>query len=515
MKDNLCYGRPVAAAERLGDAALDRHRFIDKHVLLTGERAVLQTNNGRHSLLSSVLLLPRICRNVSFFLPMGCNNLVNECKSTADRVGFSRAVEYLDKEPGFEQYDAILSIGTATRPDLPWTVVNSNGWLARISSVDTDLPPDCNEYNPMAALAAACLGVTEVFKRLLKVKESRGRLVDGLIFSLYSYQSQERDVGPPLLDNMALELLLVGIGAIGNGVVHLLNLLPVTGRVWMVDSQTFQPENLGTCMLIGPSNIGRKKALFGESVLGSKLKARGFHEDFMSFRDRIGKEIPYQSLVLNGVDNISARHAVQSLWPDMIIDGAIGDFGCQVSRHPWGEDVACLRCLFQEPGQSAERIASEATGLSFSRTQEAFEVVTDDDVQAAPTYKRGWLRAHIGQKICSVVQEAVAKQITEEQQNEGFEPSVPFAAALSASMMVGELVKYICGFWTPLEPRFQFDVLRGPAFGQEIPQERRSDCICVTRKKNIDTVRVNRAREWTLKDKMYLRLQEDSETAIF
>jgi hypothetical protein len=503
MKDNLCYSRPIAAAERLGEAALDRHRFMDKRVLLAGETLVLRTNNGRECLLSSLLLLVRVCRNVSLLLPMECNDLLNECKSVADRVAFGTSVEYLDKEPRFDQYDAILSIGITTRPNLPWTVINSNGWLARISSIAADLPSDCSQDNPMAALAAACLGVTEVFKQLLKVKESRGRLVDGLIFSLYSYRSGDRDAGPPLPGNMALELLLVGVGAIGNGIVHLLDMLPVTGQVWIVDSQTFQPENLGTCVLIGPSDIGKEKALFGESMLGTKLKAKGFHEDFISFRDRLGQEVPYPGVVLNGLDNIPARYAVQSLWPDLIIDGAIGDFGCQVSRHPWNEDVACLRCLFQEPDQSAERLASQATGLSFSRTQQSSEVITDDDVQAAPIDKRDWLRAHIGQKICSLVQEAVAKQISQEQQEEGFEPSVPFVAALSASMVVGELVKYVCGFPTPLEPRFQLDVLRGPAFGQELPQERGRDCICVTRKKNIDTVRLNRAKEWAFKSKLH------------
>lgn len=196
-----------------------------------------------------------------------------------------------------------------------------------------------------------------------------------------------------------------------------------------------------------------------------------------------------RSLSLDGT-LVSAPYAFAK-----IIDGAIGDFECQVSRHPWNEDVACLRCLFREPNQSADRLASQATGLSLFRTQQASDVLTNDDVQTAPIDKRDWLRAHIGQKVCSVIQEGVAEQISKEQHREGFEPSVPFAAALSASMIVGELIKYICGFPTPLEPRFQFDILRGPAYGQELPQERRRDCICMMRKKNIDAVRRNRAQK--------------------
>jgi molybdopterin/thiamine biosynthesis adenylyltransferase len=315
-----------------------------------------------------------------------------------------------------------------------------------------------------------------------------------LNFSLYSYRSSDRDPGPPLPDNLVVELLLVGIGAIGNGIVYLLDALPASGRVCIVDPQTFQSENLGTCLLIGPSDVGKEKAMFAKAILSRKLKAKGFSEDFSSFRDRMGNEVPYPKVILNGLDNISARHAVQNLWPDLILDGAISDFGCQVSRHPWGEDIACLRCLFQEPTESADLIASRTTGLSRERTQRPFETVTNEDVQIAPDGKKEWLQARIGQQICSVVREGVAKQISEDDQAERFQPSVPFVACLSASMIVSELLKHLCGWPTPLAPRFQLDVLRGPGFGREFSQERRRDCVCVTRKRNIDILRNRRAR---------------------
>jgi len=87
-----------------------------------------------------------------------------------------------------------------------------------------------------------------------------------------------------------------------------------------------------------------------------------------------------------------------------------------------------------------------------------------------------------------VVQEAMAQKISEERQREGFEPSVPFVACFSACMEMAETVAQICGWPSILEPRFQFDFLRGPAYGQELPQTRRTDCICA-RRKNIDKLR--------------------------
>ncbi|MDA8218531.1 MAG: hypothetical protein M0Z94_13030, partial [Dehalococcoidales bacterium] len=245
---------------------------------------------------------------------------------------------------------------------------------------------------------------------------------------------------------------------------------------------------------IGPADIGKAKATFGADVLGRRMDARGFREDFASFKRRLGSDVPYPRVVIGGVDNIEARHEIQHLWADLTIDGAIGDFGCQVSRHPWGDDTACLICLFRQPaGEPAEQVVSRLTGLRVHRAAEGLATITEDDVREAPVEKREWLRARLGHQICSVIQEAVAQHLSEEQQRQGFEPSVPFVACFSASMVVAELVRYVTGGPTPLEPRYQLDMLQGPAFGLELPQERRQDCVCVTRRHNIEKLRRRRA----------------------
>ncbi len=478
MTVDLPYSRPEATAARLGDLAPDRHRFIDKHVLLTGEREVLATENGRACLLSSLRLLVRICSNVAVFLPGGRDALQAECRAVAAKVAFDKPVEVLSDAPALERYDAILSVGARAHPDLPWTVINSNGWVARVSSCGTHPSPECRQGNPIGALAAAALGVADVFKRLIRLRETRGRLVDGLSFSLYSYRCGDDNPGPSLPDQLVLDLLMVGAGAIGNGVVYLLSRLPMAGHAVIIDAQSFGPENLGTCLLIGPSDIGTEKAAFAASFLRPGLGAEGLPEDFAAFTERVGPSGSWRPVVVNALDSIDARHAVQGLWPDLIVDGAIGDFGCQVSRHPWGEDTACLMCLFRHSGgEPAELVASRATGLQMTRVMGDTDVVTEEDVRQAPRDKEDWLRARLDRPICSVVQEAIAVQLSTEAQGPGFEPSVPFVACLSASMVVAELVKFLAGWPTPLEPRFQLDVLRGPAFGQVLPQARRRDCV--------------------------------------
>src|SRR5690242_4986123 len=82
----------------------------------------------------------------------------------------------------------------------------------------------------------------------------------------------------------------------------------------------------------------------------------------------------------------------------------------------------------------------------------------------------------------------VAQEISEEQQEAKFEPSVPFVACFSACMVMTEALGHLCGWKSRVAPRFQFDFLLGPAFGLELPQDRRQNCICRPTK-NIDKVR--------------------------
>jgi molybdopterin/thiamine biosynthesis adenylyltransferase len=485
---DLAFSRPQKTADSLGALAEDRHRFLNKQVLLTGDPTILFTENGRSCFLDSIRLLVRVCPHIIVSIPPSCRALLDDAKSLAKHVAFGREIDFRHAVQDMTPYDAILSIGSTVRPHLPWTTINSNGWVARVSSGDKEVSPECDLTNPIAALAAACLGVGEVFKRLIRLKAERGELLNGFSYSLRTYQPYKCDFGPALPDDLPADLLIVGAGAIGNGLAHLASQLRFTGRISIIDSQIYGMENLGTCILIGSDQLTKPKALvLSECLTKAGKDAKGFHMPFGQYMKDVDT---HEAIVINGLDNIDVRHDVQrSLWPDVVIDGAIGDFTCQVSRHPWADNIACLICLFRRPDAGpAEEFQREATGLPRERLESADSVLAKADVDQAPTEKQEFLRSRIGRPICSVVQEAMAQKISEERQGEGFQPSVPFVACFSACMVIAETVAHICGWPSILEPRFQFDFLTGPAYGQEVPQTRRTDCICA-RRRNIDKVR--------------------------
>ena len=214
MNLDLVYSRPAKTAAKLATQAIDHHRFLAKKVLLTGETEILKTFNGRECFLDAFALLIRICPNIHIHVPPGCDDLRAVSEAFAKRIAFGPGVEHCDHVDDLGSFDAILSIGTVVKPGLPWTTINSNGWLARVSSGTRSLPSDVAMENPVGALAAACLGVGEVFKRLIKLKSERGEMLDGFSFSLRSYLAGDTDCGPALPPSLEVELLLVGGGAI-------------------------------------------------------------------------------------------------------------------------------------------------------------------------------------------------------------------------------------------------------------------------------------------------------------
>jgi len=241
--------------------------------------------------------------------------------------------------------------------------------------------------------------------------------------------------------------------------------------------------------LVGPGEIGVAKAEWASTVLKPKLTSsplRGSVEDYLA---RCGKNMPFPRLVLNGLDNVAARRAAQGLWPDQIIDGAIGPTVCEVTLHPWEGNASCLRCDFEEPAVEALEVQAHSTGLRPGRLAEPFAVVEAADVEAAPAERKEWLSSRQGKQICSVVSEGVLTALSTEPRRKGFEPSAPFVACLSSCMVVAEMVRCCLGWQPVLHTGFQFDALVGPQSGVFKIHHRKPDCECVARLINIERVR--------------------------
>lgn len=480
--------RPQACAEALGHHAADAHRFTDKRVLLTGESTVLATANGRWIALDALRLLVRICRHVEVWLPPECRDFRADLEALAREIEFTESVQFPETGPPAKTYDAILSVGCAVTASNV-TVINSHGWIARVSS-SSDIAGLCDRPNPIAALAAASLGVAEVFKRLVDIRPERGPYADHVSLSLLTLEATE-DPGPSLPTLDIATLLLAGQGAIGNGVALLLSQLEVRGSILLLDRQAYGSENLGTCVLLGPTGIGKSKAQANAAWLTAQdvLGVRPLDGEIEELHERFGRELPWPRIVLGALDNVEARHALQDLWPDVMIDGAIGDFSCQSVTHVWGTEMACLKCLFDVPvGIDPALAASAETGLPSHRIGDAESIVTAEDVNGAPPEKREFLQRNLGHRICSLVSDAMRAKVSRDTTSVSFSPSVPFVATMSAALSVAALARHLLGYGSD-PARYYLDLLIGPVTAERFNEQARPECYCVSRRTLISRYR--------------------------
>ena len=395
--------RPFGVAESLIGVQIDRDAVLRRAVVLTGERETLLTENGRWCLMDCIRLLPRIVGQLTIWLPPGLGALEDEVRYAATTVWGNGSVVLAldDTEVGIADAAAVLNVGSGVRPDLRWTAVNSNGWVARVTSGNQPLPSDVNQANPVAALMAASLGVTEVFKRIYGVPPDVAPLLDLTEFSLYELTTSPKGIGPRLPADVNLpDTVLVGAGAIGNGIALLLSQLRVRCRLHVIDKQAYADENLGTCILLDDVTwLGNSKAERLAKWLRTHSSTEVTGEQALVSEARAGDAVKSMAvdLVLNGLDDVQARHDAQMLWPSVLVDGGINAVGAAVVTHRLDRPGwACMRCGFRLPTTNERDVQSAATGLSHSSLLMDYgRMLTDADVEQAVEAKRPWLREKV------------------------------------------------------------------------------------------------------------------------
>jgi len=504
---DVASSRPLGVAEALGSSMLDEAIIFSRPVILTAEREMLTTQNGRWCLLNSLRLLSRIVGPLTVVLPPGLGAFETEVRHLAAEAWTKGTVTFALEGTPVEMGSmaAILNVGTQVRPHLPWTSINSNGWVARVSSGPAPLPPDCGQSNPLAALMAASLGVAEVFKRVYSVPADAAPLLDATQFSLFELSTTPTGLGPQLPNAMPLpDTVMVGAGAIGNGIALLLSQLPLHGRLHIIDKQDYRRENLGTCAVLDDETwLGKSKAECLAAWLNESEGLGCTGESAFVADARSGDYLRSMSveLVLNGLDDVGARHDAQLLWPSVLVDGGINAVGAAVVvhrlDHPHG---ACMRCTFRLPAQDDRKLQAKATGLSMTSLEtDHGRPLTQQDVSDAEESKRAWLQEQLmqGKTICATIGEAQSRLLGLDIE-EGFNPSVPFVATVSAALVLAQAMKALLYPEAEFTQRFQMEsVFIGPESTLGVLTRADSRCECVMHRSLIERVAAGRVRQAT------------------
>ena len=463
--------RPLRGAAQLAgvDDAGARLRFADKCVLVGLADELTADPDARETFLLAVNLCLR-------FVDVAAEAADADLHTAADTLAREiTGVSLATRAP-----DITLVVGTAVDHERPAVVVGSDGWLARLAtsaSAVCALPPRrAAAANVLGALAAACLGASQVFHFLAGV----GLADAGVELSLDTLEQGPLGTlapGPPLPGDLDLDALLVGCGGVMHGFVYALKRLDVSGCARAVDRQRLRDENLGPYVVSTADDIGVEKAKLVRDYLAPAIEVTPYYEDFYPlFTTRLDRgHFPLPPIVVAGLDRVTPRHIVQRLWPELLIDMGAGGETAQVIVKRRGSNAACLLELLARPAAEVdelERLANES-GFGAEAIRDAMDAeISAVDVAAAPAeLKPAMEQARRKRQLrCGFIR---TRALDHERSGDDFVAAVPYVVAFAGVAAAAELVKQLTAPSAGLRFQFSFASLRGRR-----AELRADDCEC-------------------------------------
>lgn len=321
-------------------------RYQGISCLVTVDRPELASPAGKLMLTVATNLLSRWCRDVAIVLPTGAGALGEDLLAqmrAADPFGRFAVVD----SP--RASDIHLHVGHGA-PE-PAVSIFASGWMAAVSrGVPLTLEPDRPPTVGVGAIAAACLGVGEVFKNALGLPDTR--FVNGT-FDMLRLKRVETNLRPsatPVQSGRDFgDALLVGAGSVGSAFAYSAHLLGLRGRLTVVDFDTVKVENLNRSPIFGALSVGRNKAeVVAEHLAGGRVTVRPVPTSWNDFIAATGRRAAPADVWIPVANEGDVRRSIQSNLPPLMVEAATSEnWGVNFGRHAPGLDD-CLSCRFPD-----------------------------------------------------------------------------------------------------------------------------------------------------------------------
>jgi hypothetical protein len=339
----------------------------------------------------------------------------------------------------------------------------------------------------LGILTASSLAAGEVFKLAASVRPDRR--IDHELLSFCPVTLSSRPSGADVSTGGAVDLALIGLGAVGSAIAVILGGLDLEGRVVLVDCERFAPENLGTYSLgAAADRATRPRKIDLAAAVMRRFDIERYYGRVQDVPGLIDSgDLAWPPTVLTALDSVRARHAAQRIWPNRLIDGGTGD--TMAGMHDVSTYKPCLMCFLpgRNDGRSSIEILSEITELPPRRLGQGDELLEDADLLSLSAEKQRLLRPYVGKPICGLADAFGLSSIG----SRGYQPAIPFVSQQAAVLVVGRLIAHLTGM-SPRANLVQFDSLIGPANGTYDQAYGDPACYCAERTSTIDTVRRKR-----------------------
>ncbi len=306
-----------------------------------------QTYPGQTAFLVAANILSRWCRQVTLECPV---TKLDPRLTINEPMLHDRAMrEMRDADPfgRFEHGQAVPgSLRLHLGPDGPegqdvWNA-HGHGWRATISrSASHDQTSDVG--NPIGAMGAACLGVAALF---IQATRQAVFWAEPSVINFFDFGGNAQTSMPGFPDQIDLgNALMVGAGAVGGAILYLLRMLPVAGRLDVVEHDVVKILNLNRSPLIGMKHVGQPKVKAAEQhFLGHALSVVTHAMTFDQYMEKTRNL--NADLIIPVANEHNVRWDLANNNPPLLVYGTTGsDWSAHLGRHiPFVEE--CLACRF-------------------------------------------------------------------------------------------------------------------------------------------------------------------------
>lgn len=328
--------------------------YADAHVALVIDPTRAVTPSGKAMAAASSALLAMWCRRVTI-VGEEVKPLL-EAMRDADPFGDFRAAAEVPSDAG-----VVLRVGGLGQHSE--VRIDAAGWTAAIGSGDrtVDIGPD--HAHPIGAVAAACFGVAEVFRRAVGLPPT-----DLLrLFDCYRLAWSETPASAPAPTTDVGEILLIGAGAVGSCAAYVHLLCGFAGRFDVVDFDWIKAENFNRSPLFTRrTHNARKAKAVADALTAGGSPSEAFVGDWDAFV-RAGQLGNFRGATWVPVANeFGVRRSVQRNHPPRSVHASTSpNWGVNFARHARRED-GCILCRIP-----VEVVDAAALGCSTAQVKTA------------------------------------------------------------------------------------------------------------------------------------------------
>ena len=354
-KDLLAINRLINTNQKAFEDILN-----NKIIAIAFDENAILTEEGKNGLDLIIRLVARLYPKIKF---IDLSEQNGETKGRFEKLALEINGN-LEIVSDIEKEDILILAGITSKPvnsSVQTLYFGSDNWISKYSIKEQQ--SFNSTTNPFGCGIAACIVFSNVFRIFFSEFMDYKELDVELQLSTFTFNTAEN----PELDKVTFEdVVIAGIGAIGNGVVWSLSKIQnLQGKLALVDGEEISKSNLQRYVLFKESDENKDKVEVANKFFNQKdLIVNPFKGEWKDYvQNRNNWDI---DCVAVGIDNEKGRIGIQSSLPRILFNAFTEPESIGISKHLDFVNQPCLACYYIPNSKKINRTEEVAVNCGIS-----------------------------------------------------------------------------------------------------------------------------------------------------